>query len=163
MRTTNRGNDYWLKKHDNNKQLTWARYIGGDDYESLRDVLKTNDAGYLLIGESNSFNDYNSMYIVKIDSLGEGNYTNQIEVIPNTTNELAIFPNPANDIVRIEFLNNNTNFEIEIFDVCGRMVIQNFSCDYQNYLNIENLTNGLYIVKISCEKYSCQNKLIINH
>jgi len=164
MRTTNRGNDYWLKKHDSNNQLTWARYIGGDGYESLRDVIKTNDAGYLLIGESNSFNDYNSMYIVKIDSLGLGNYTSPVEeYIVNNDNEFIVYPNPASNIVTIEFDNNNNEYSIEIFDMSGRLVLQKISSDYQNYIDVNNLKNGLYMVRIIYENYSYQNKLIINH
>jgi hypothetical protein len=163
IRTSDRSDDFWLKKHDSNGQLLWKRYIGGNDDETLRDVIKTNDGGYLVIAESSSFNDYTSMYIIKIDSLGQGNYTNQIEMIPNSNNELVIFPNPANDIVCVEFLNNNTSFEIEIYDVCGRMVFNRSCFENTNYIDVTDLKNGIYIINIKSKNETFLTKLIINH
>lgn len=163
MRTVDRGVDFWLKKHNSNGELLWKRYVGGKDLEYLRDVIKTNDNGYLIIGDSGSFNQYVSMYIVKTDSLGLGNYTSPVENYIANINKFLIYPNPAKDIVCIEFENKNSDYTIEIYDMSGRLVTQKHNCNYQNFLNIENLTNGLYIVKIIYENYSYQNKLIINH
>ncbi|MDD2637239.1 MAG: T9SS type A sorting domain-containing protein, partial [Bacteroidales bacterium] len=165
FQTYDRGSELWLKKYDDQFNLLWKRYIGGTEGETLQDAINTSDGGYLIIGESSSFDQYTSMYLVKIDSLGLGNYTSPVEeYIVNKDNELAVYPNPASNIVTIEFdNNNNTDYTIEIFDMSGRLVIQKVSCDYQNYLNIENLTNGLYMVRIIYENFSYQNKLIINH
>lgn len=163
MRTLDRGDDFWLKKHNSDGELLWKRYVGGKRLERLRDVIKTNDNGYLIIGESESFNQYVSMYIVKTDSLGLGNYISPVENYIANINKFLIYPNPAKDIVCIEFENKNSDYTIEIYDMSGRLVTQKHNCNYQNFLNIENLTNGLYIVKIICENYSYQNKLIINH
>jgi len=163
MRTPNRGNDLWLKKHDSNKQLTWARYIGGDGYESLRDIIKTNDGGYLIIGESNSFDDYNSMYIVKIDSLGQGNYTNPIEILVKANNELVVFPNPANDKVYVQLPNNNRNYTIEIYDLNGRKTFYQSSLSDQYCIDVKNWKNGMYLLKVNYNNEFYQSKLIINH
>jgi len=162
-RTSDRQEDFWLKRHDSNGQLLWKRYVGGESLEGLRDVIKTDDNGYLIIGESESFNQYVSMYIVKMDSLGLGNYTSPVENYIINNNEFLIYPNPANDIVCIEFENNKTNYGIEIFDISGRQVLKRFSYDYQNYINIDNLKNGLYMVRIIHGNNSYQSKLIINH
>jgi DNA-binding beta-propeller fold protein YncE len=163
MRTSDRGVDFWLKKHDSNGQLLWKRSIGGNDYESLRDVIKTNDGGYLVIAESSSFNDYTSMYIIKIDSLGQGNYTNPIEMIPKINNELVIFPNPANDKVCIEILDNDKNYTIEIYDINGKQTFNQTSFVNQNFIDVTSWKNGMYLIRVNNKNATYQSKLIINH
>ena len=159
-----RSGEIWLRKYDDQFILLWKRYIGGTEGETLQDGINTSDGGYLIIGESSSFNQYTSMYIVKTDSLGLGNYTSPVEeYIVNKDNEFTVYPNPTSNIVTIEFDNNNTEYAIEIFDMSGRLVLQKISSDYQNYIDVNKLKNGLYIVKIIYENYSYQNKLIINH
>ena len=104
------------------------------------------------------------MYIVKTDSLGLGNYTSPVEeYIVNKDNVFTIYPNPANNNVTIEFENSNNEYSIEIFDMSGRLVIHKISSDYQNYIDVNNLKNGLYMVRIIYDNNGYQNKLIINH
>jgi hypothetical protein len=163
MRTSDRGVDFWLKKHDSNGQLLWKRSIGGNDYESLRDVIKTNDGGYLVVAESSSFNDYTSMYIIKIDSLGQGNYTNPVEMFPKINNELVVFPNPANDKVCIEILDNDKNYTIEIYDINGKQIFNQTSFVNQNFIDVTSWENGMYLIRVNNKNATYQSKLIINH
>jgi hypothetical protein len=161
-RTPHRKVDFWLKKFDSNNELLWQRYIGGDDYESFHNIIKTNDNGYLIIAESLSFDENLAIYLVKTDSLGLGNYTSQVESYIVNKNDFTIYPNPASDIVYVEFDNKNLEYIIEIYDISGRQVLQNKSNNPANHLNISNLKNGLYTVMIYHNNRLYQNKLIIN-
>jgi len=163
MRTSDREEDFWLKKHDSDGLLLWKRSIGGNAYENLRDIIQTNDGGYLVIAESASFNEYTSMYIIKIDSLGQGNYTNPIEMIPKINNELVIFPNPANDKVCIEILDNDKNYTIEIYDINGKQTFNQTSFVNQNFIDVTSWKNGMYLIRVNNKNATYQSKLIINH
>lgn len=61
-------------------------------------------------------------------------------------NELKIFPNPANSFISISNeLINNKDFNVDIFNHNGKNVIKH---NFQDYIDISNLKNGLYFLKI---------------
>jgi hypothetical protein len=57
---------------------------------------------------------------------------------------LTIFPNPANDEITISGV---TPESIMIYDVMGKLVVSEFDTE-TNKIDIKNLPNGLYIIKI---------------
>jgi hypothetical protein len=46
--------DYWIVKINNIGAIEWQKTIGGNMYDSLYNVIQTNDGGYLLGGTSSS-------------------------------------------------------------------------------------------------------------
>ncbi len=163
MRTENRGVDFWLKKLNDANEILWHRSIGGSGFESLRDVIKTKDGGYLIIGESGSFDQYNSMYVIKVDSMGLGNYTSPVEEYEFPINDFTIYPNPADSYFIVESSNNKSDNEILVFDISGKIVFQTQTSDNQTTINTEYLPSGLYIVKAISNGDVRTNKIIINH
>ena len=63
-------------------------------------------------------------------------------------NRVEIYPNPATKVINIKYLNTNQPEQIELYDNIGRPVTVYGSKDL---LNIENLTPGIYILKIKFE------------
>ncbi len=72
--------DFKIRKEDGTGTILWSKYYGGSGTEFLRDMIKTEDNGYLMFGESYS-NDgdvgshYGSssekdIWILKVDSNG---------------------------------------------------------------------------------------------
>jgi hypothetical protein len=163
MKTSNREMELWVRLINQDNDIIWDRKIGGANNECVNDFILASDGGYLMIGESNSFNDYNSMYIVKIDSLGQGNYTNPVETFPKINNELVVFPNPARDKVCVQLPYNDKNYTIEIYDLSGRKVFNQTSVSNQYFIDVNNLENGIYLLKVNYNSESYQSKLIINH
>ena len=162
MRTLNRGVDYWLKKLNVEDEILWQRYIGGSGFESLRDIVSTKDGGYLVIGESGSFDQYNSMYVIKVDSMGLGNYTSPVEEYEIVANNFTVYPNPADEYLIIESKNTNNSIEILIYDISGKIVIQKQTNEKQTKIKTEQLPPGIYIVKSVSEGKVNTDKLIIN-
>jgi len=78
------------------------------------------------------------------------------EIIDNQ-NDIRIYPNPASNFIFID--NNNINDKIEIFDNKGILVLSKNIID--NKLNISNLENGIYYIKIKKEDNFFVEKLII--
>ncbi len=71
--------DYWIVKLDTNGSIQWENTIGGDQNDLVRDIIQTNDGGYLVGGYSksnisgdkseNSQGDFD-YWIVKLDTNG---------------------------------------------------------------------------------------------
>lgn len=70
--------------------------------------------------------------------------------------KVSIFPNPVSDILTI----NGEYSEVNIYDLLGKLV---FSSTPKKTLNISNLNNGIYIVRINNKKAISINKIIISH
>ena len=76
-------------------------------------------------------------------------------------NELKIFPNPVQDILQIVFPKDIETATLELYDVLGKQVL--FAKVFKNKqsINLENLSNGIYIAKIQTDnKISSTFKLI---
>ena len=82
---------------------------------------------------------------------------------------LGIYPNPSNGNTSIRFdLKENTALKIEIYNVLGAKIIDIKESNY-NFgentiqLNLSNLSNGIYICKITSEgKQMASKKLVIS-
>ncbi|MER2996816.1 T9SS type A sorting domain-containing protein [Pontibacter populi] len=48
------GLDYWIVKLNTAGEKQWDHTFGGDDQEHLRDIIQTNDGGFMLAGDSRS-------------------------------------------------------------------------------------------------------------
>lgn len=64
----------------------------------------------------------------------------------NAQDGISIYPNPTNNIVKILNDNNLSINKIEITDITGRIVISLGNCEE---INVSNLPNGQYFIKIS--------------
>lgn len=79
---------------------------------------------------------------VKVQSSG----TDNVEDIL-LSSKLGIYPNPANDFVMIR-THNNIGDLITISDISGRTLITEEVADDDMQINVGNLAQGMYIVKI---------------
>jgi hypothetical protein len=66
---------------------------------------------------------------------------------------LNVYPNPTNGMFTIE-LNTTSVKTIEITDITGRVIASSTSSDVQVNMNIHDLANGIYYVKIQSENAS---------
>ena len=63
--------DFWLIKTNNNGIEEWNKTYGGTNVDWPHSVQQTNDGGYIIIGETNSFGPGNEdVYLVKTDANG---------------------------------------------------------------------------------------------
>jgi hypothetical protein len=82
-------------------------------------------------------------------SIGINDYDNQIN----------IFPNPAKDIIYIDNIDNLEISAISIVNIQGQ-IIRQFEPTTQ--LNISNIENGIYFIKLSSSKGNIIKKILIN-
>ena len=108
---------------------------------------------------------------------GEMEDYNVTIVAPTGLNDLSISPlaftlspNPANDIINVNYtLKNNSNVTVEVFNMVGERcaVLVNgmeTAGDHNIKMNAaeQNLSSGIYFVKIKCGDVAETKKLIIN-
>jgi hypothetical protein len=64
----------------------------------------------------------------------------------------TIFPNPTSNFLKIK-LSGNIRYSLKIFNILGEELIE--SSNYRNMqtIDISNLNNGIYILKINSSEY----------
>ena len=92
----NGGRDVYLIKTNSTGDTLWTNTFGGSDNEEGNSVKQTNDGGYIICGQTESFGlGYNDAYLIKTDSQGNeiwsqtfgGQGTDQGRQVVNTLDE----------------------------------------------------------------------------
>ncbi len=100
---------------------------------------------------------------VMIRPVFKSNKTPIVSVKENTIENTSIYPNPAQDRLILQGLAIGEKFQIQIFDMSGKLVMteQTFG-NGQNELQLNDLERGYYILQISNQAGSTVNhKLMI--
>jgi len=95
------------------------------------------------------------------------NPTSDIENVSFTEKGIELFPNPASDKINLKFKKNlNSAVNIEIYNIYGQLIYsENKSNIHANELyqiNLKNISNGIYTVKIKSENDQFSRKIVIN-
>lgn len=88
----------------------------------------------------------------------ELNYT-EISGNKLNTNKLVLFPNPANSYVHIHLPTNETNIQVKLLSLEGRLVKHCFST---TYLDISDVKPGTYLVKVETDNQTLATKLVVH-
>lgn len=109
--------DYSLMKFDNDGNLEWQRNYGGDEDDIAKSIKQTPDGGYIIAGTSESNNGDvtannggDDMFIVKIDSSGNKEWTRSIGGSGDDTGVAVNFTTDGGYIVA--GTSNSSNFGI---------------------------------------------------
>lgn len=152
--------------------LTGLPLTGTDDYFIFVDIpgLDTNlTYHYVLTASNNQINGLN----FTVDSIYINPVVNYVTGISNDQSvlesKITLFPNPANQKFTLEYeLIKSANVLIELFDVVGHKVktISSNSIEekdkHSHSVNIEDLSAGVYFVKLKINDSETTIKLIIN-
>jgi uncharacterized protein (TIGR02145 family) len=87
----------------------------------------------------------------------QGSSTTGLENI-SYKKELKVFPNPALDNITIDYAEKINR--ISIFNLLGELVYQRQASNIRNEINVSNLPNGIYIMKIDSAEGTVQQKFI---
>lgn len=78
----------------------------------------------------------------------------------NKENEaLKVYPNPANTEIYFDVPNQN-NFDVEIFNTLGQLVLQKNNCTNGSALNISTLKPNVYYLKVKSNKHNYYAKFL---
>ncbi len=121
-------------------QLQWATYRDASDQTSLSRIWggihpPIDDIPGRIIGEKIGQAAF---------SFGEKYFSKEeLEV------ESIIYPNPSNDFLNLQYLFNNEEFKVDIFDLNGRKILSQpvkFNNLNRTRINISELSKGVYIL-----------------
>ena len=141
----------------------------------LGGLSRFNGNEWLTYNTSNSGLPSNEVYAITIDSSnnkwigtamgGLAVYNEdgaQVSVEENQIlqSNIHVFPNPASDYFSIDVPPSMDIFEIEMMNLQGIIVFCRKNFDAQNKINISNLSNGLYLLRLKTDKGSMTTKLI---
>jgi hypothetical protein len=89
--------------------------------------------------------------------------TEIVSVKENEITNTSIYPNPAQDRLIIQGLDIGNQYQIQIFDMSGKLVFTERTFgEGQNELDIESLERGYYILNLTDQSGSAANhKLMI--
>ncbi|MDA3820450.1 MAG: T9SS type A sorting domain-containing protein [Candidatus Delongbacteria bacterium] len=122
----------------------------------IRGISETYDGGYLYTGYGG---DQTNM-VMKSD--GEFNFPLsegwQAIYVPNTKTEIRFYPNPATKILYVKSTGNKPLEDIKIYDMYGRIVMEQYCDNAYCQINVGHIKSGLYVLRVN-KLYS--GKLII--
>jgi len=142
--------------------------------------LKQQDVNwpYITYPVNDNFNLYypgaNNYGAIYVGTFGAGAYVTKDfvgfeEITPGigSKESLMLYPNPANDAIHISYESkNNATVNLSIFDLSGKLVIsQQYQVDKgQVTLDVElnQLDNGSYIIRLQDGQFQRQTKLVIS-
>lgn len=81
-----------------------------------------------------------------------------LSISENALENLSIYPNPVSE--NLLFINTNVPIKIEIYDILGKSVLTSKVDNNSNAINLSELNNGIYLLKINSEDKTITKKLI---
>jgi hypothetical protein len=134
---------------------------GGEDYCMIWEVFARRGLGVnASSGDANSTTD--QIQDFTIPAAGP-NCTLSANYF-NTNASIKIYPNPTKGLLNISLLSNyNRNVVIELYDLNGRKVyFESTSILDNKIVNISQLQNGIYLLRINGDNLSYSAKVILN-
>ena len=115
----------------------------------------TEQAGPLRFG-SGKVNAYQAI-LQSLTTVGIDDY------VVNKESLFTVFPNPANNQCFVTANTESAESLCQLIDLTGRVVSQTILTPGVNTLNLQHLTPGCYVMKITDNKKVVTKKLVINH
>ncbi len=90
----------------------------------------------------------------------------ETEVVTGTNSDedgsFHVYPNPLTGLLTVEYQGNiNTNPDVQLCDLSGKIVKEQKIVTAQTELNADNLKKGIYLIKIRSEKGTLTKKILI--
>lgn len=73
---------------------------------------------------------------------------------------VKIYPNAAKDLIKIQFLDNITNYKVRFANLKGQVLFEAYNSDE---IDVREVPNGVYLLNIVNEKYQFNRKVVIDH
>lgn len=77
---------------------------------------------------------------------------------------ISVFPNPSNGVFRLKNLPSNLaseNYEVKIFDLGGKLIYSQTTTDSTGTVEVDGITDGIFILQIYTEGSFYRTKLIV--
>jgi uncharacterized delta-60 repeat protein len=109
--------------------------------------------GKIIIG--GTFTQYNGL--VRNNLVAIGGETS-LSTADFSKNNISLYPNPVKEILNISLSESTRIKSYEIYDFLGKKIVSKNTTE--NYINVSNLSNGIYILKVTSSEGIMTNKFI---
>jgi len=135
---------------------TWSN---GGGNNATATYSTSGNTTYTVEGESNGCVSKDTIQVINISCVG-------IVELKNSGTSFNVYPNPTNDKLTLRMnIIRTVDLNIELFDLGGKLVFEqqaNFDKDKTECkLNISNLANGIYMLKVTSKEGSSQTLKIV--
>lgn len=109
-----------------------------------------SDGKILVVGgaKANAPNDKNQIFIAQYKN------SSTLENQEFTLNNISFYPNP---VIETIYISSISNFDYEIYDLLGKIVIKGNS---ENQINVSSLTKGVYVLKLKTNGKTINQKFL---
>ncbi|MBR0073186.1 MAG: T9SS type A sorting domain-containing protein [Bacteroidales bacterium] len=151
-----------IKQQTNKMQFKQTTYFSGAN-EELYSWGKTKYPGAIYYATYGSGLYMDKQYIT--DTVNEISI-DDVKPVANA-NSIKVYPNPAANFANIDFtVGDNTNVDIQLFDMSGRVVFTKSlgkvsAGTHSQIIPCENLNKGVYVVRVAAGTQPMTSKLVV--
>ncbi|MDQ3048912.1 MAG: T9SS type A sorting domain-containing protein, partial [Bacteroidota bacterium] len=143
--------------------------------ERVYSVENTADKGAILCGTTTGFNNLlEDFYLIKTDSLGGSTFSESVFITSIQSHDsdaeynFSLYPNPASDQSYINIQTQSEKVSISILDMVGKQlysenVSTNGTSNISVPLNLSELANGVYLVRVETELGIHSKRIVVSH
>jgi uncharacterized repeat protein (TIGR03803 family) len=95
----------------------------------------------LVTGKSGGASNYTGIVEVKVDYVS-------VAILETTHDDISVYPNPTSDIVVIQLNDINKKIRFELFDLAGKLLIQNDISNTGIQISMKEYKSGTYVLKL---------------
>lgn len=146
----------YLARLDENLNIIWEKYIGGDRHYIVFAIASTSDMGVIVSGYGYDLNFPETggfAWIVKYNQDGTVGFENEIR----QQQELVVYPNPTSDHIHIKSLQAGS---LMIYNSSGQLLIRRQLKQGLNQINLSALPGGTYFIHSLTNKQSQRQKIV---
>lgn len=127
----------------------------GTNDETASCIAKQDDGKLIVAGYRNNGSSYD-FAVARYDNL-----LSDIATIEASNNFVDVYPNPAQSTLSIRLDSNNTPTTVTLLNAYGQTVLSAIMHDNNSSLDLNNITNGIYIVQINTNGILINRKIIV--
>jgi len=124
-----------------------STYIDSEDYNHHGVKIIIDKDSLVIIGHAKKFN--NSDFDVCLTKMPiQYILTNNKEIVEEHNSALTIYPNPTSTVIYIDNFYPQQQKSVNIYNLSGELEL--FKLDTENYIDVTDLNQGLYLIEILC-------------
>jgi hypothetical protein len=124
--------------------LRYLRFLGGNDYYLIYYIIATPDGGsFICVTKYNHDTKVYNPVFIKLNNEGMlvGTAINTMQI-----KDALVYPNPVTDKLEIECYLKD--FRIQLFDISGKLLIEQEGVIGKTLIKMDNVKSGSYIIQI---------------
>lgn len=142
---------YLLKLNSNFDSIDFHHYSywneGFQPVNVLRDIVRLPDSGYVACGFGWDQYSSHDAWLLRIDKDGCANVNcTPLNLSKNNASAFQIYPNPANEILQLS--SDESIKQCLFYDISGKVIMTIDSFQGGKNIDVSNLSDGLYLLKI---------------